>query len=253
MNTNILNLLQNGKKQNAKKVAVLIDPDKTDKTNIQHLIQNSIKAQVDFFFIGGSLLIENNINYWNNHIKQTCDIPLIIFPGNPLQINGKADAIFFLSLISGRNPELLIGHHVIAAPMLKALNIEVIPTGYLLIDGGSLTTVSYMSNTTPIPANKPQIAACTALAGQMLGLKVLYLDSGSGAKNAISAEMIKTVNASVNLPIIVGGGIRTPQAALTATQAGADVVVVGNAAEKNPNLIIELTATVHQQQIISTI
>ena len=148
--------------------------------------------------------------------------------------------MLFLTLISGRNPELLIGHHVVAAPMIRKTQLEVMPVGYMLIDGGKPTTASYMSHTSPIPANKPEIAVCTAMAGEMLGLKLLYLDAGSGAENPVSAEIISAVREATDLPIIVGGGIRTAEQAGKAAKAGATVVVVGNALEKDPGLISQL-------------
>jgi putative glycerol-1-phosphate prenyltransferase len=185
------------------------------------------------------------LDYCLQTIKESCDIPMILFPGNSFQLSYKADGILFLSLISGRNAELLIGKHVITAPYLKVSPLEILPTGYMLIDGGVPTTVSYMSNTLPIPANKDDVALCTALAGEMLGLKIMYMDAGSGAKKPISASMIEAVSSTINIPLIVGGGIRTPEKALETAKAGADIIVVGNAIEKNPNLIIEMSEAVH--------
>jgi putative glycerol-1-phosphate prenyltransferase len=182
-------------------------------------------------------------------LKKETKIPLILFPGNSLQLSYKADAILFLSLISGRNPELLIGHHVISAPYLKLSPLEIISTGYMLIDGGVDTTVSYMSNTNPIPKDKEDIAACTAVAGEMLGLKTIFLDAGSGAKYPVSKDMIETIRGSVEVPIITGGGIRNPEKAFQNVSAGADVVVVGNAVENDPTLIQEMAAAVRSQNI----
>jgi putative glycerol-1-phosphate prenyltransferase len=152
-----------------------------------------------------------------------------------------ADAILFLSLISGRNPDFLIGQHVISAPILKKSSLEILPTGYILVDSGKQTTVSYMSNTTPIPHDKPEIAACTAMAGEMLGLKLMYLDAGSGAQRAISPKMISIVRKSVDVPLIVGGGIRSANEAYEAMLAGADTIVIGNGIEKNPALLAEVS------------
>ena len=157
----------------------------------------------------------------------------------------KADGILFLSLISGRNAELLIGKHVITAPYLKVSPLEILPTGYMLIDGGVPTTVSYISNTQPIPANKDDVALCTAVAGEMLGLKLMYMDAGSGAINPVSTSMIETVSQALDIPLIVGGGIRTPERAFANAQAGADVIVVGNAIEKEPSLLLEMAEAVH--------
>ncbi|MGB0840137.1 MAG: geranylgeranylglyceryl/heptaprenylglyceryl phosphate synthase [Chitinophagales bacterium] len=245
----IYNRLIKAKQEQHKQLAVLIDPDKVTETHLSHLLHHAIQAGVDYFFVGGSLVMDANATRWIKHIKQRCNIPVIIFPGSPMQINPHADAIFFLSLISGRNPELLIGHHVLAAPLLKQMDIEVMPTGYLLIDGGAPTTVSYISNSQPIPNNKPQIALCTALAGEMLGMKVIYLDSGSGAKLPVSETMIKTVSKNIDIPLIVGGGIRTPERAYKTCAAGADLIVVGNAFEKQPELIGELCQAVHSLNI----
>jgi putative glycerol-1-phosphate prenyltransferase len=178
-------------------------------------------------------------------IKTNSTIPVILFPGSNLHIDMSADALLFLSLISGRNAELLIGQHVIAAPVLKKSNMEILPTGYILIDSGRQTTVSYISNTTPIPYDKPEIAACTAMAGEMLGLKLIYLDGGSGAQKQISARMIASVRKSVDVPLIVGGGIRSVEEASEAMEAGADVIVIGNGIEKNLNLLAEVSERVH--------
>jgi putative glycerol-1-phosphate prenyltransferase len=179
-------------------------------------------------------------------IKTQSSIPVILFPGSNLHIDTSADAIFFLSLISGRNPDFLIGQHVIAAPSLKKSRLEILPTGYILVDSGRQTTVSYISNTMPIPYDKPEIAACTAMAGEMLGLKLIYLDAGSGALKQISSKMIAAVRKSVDVPLIVGGGIRSAEEALEAFEAGADVVVIGNGIEKNPNLLAEVSEKMHR-------
>lgn len=170
--------------------------------------------------------------------------PRILFPGNVLQVSREAEAILLLSLISGRNPDLLIGQHVIAAPYLKESGLEILPTGYLLIDGGSPTSVSYMSNTIPIPANKPDIARCTAMAGEMLGLRLMYLDAGSGARNPVPEAMIRAVRSEIGVPLIVGGGIRIPEQAMAAVSAGADLIVIGNAVEQSPQLILEMAEAI---------
>jgi putative glycerol-1-phosphate prenyltransferase len=151
-------------------------------------------------------------------------------------------------MISGRNPELLIGQHVLAAPYLKASGLEVIPTGYLLIDGGTVTTAQYVSNTMPIPGGKGDIAACTAMAGEMLGLRLIYLDAGSGAARPVAPAMIRQVKESISVPLIVGGGIREPEQARHACQAGADVVVVGNALENDPSGYLEMARAIHQSE-----
>ncbi len=237
--------LVDGRQQKRKKLAVLIDPDKMDLQQLAPTIAYAITAKIDYFFIGGSLLMGNHATAIITHIKSLCNIPVIIFPGSVLQVNDKADALFFLSLISGRNPDLLIGQHVLAAPMLSQMDIEVMSTAYMLIDGGAPTTVSYISNSNPIPANKPSIAVCTALAGYMLGMKIIYLDSGSGAIRPVSEPMINAVNSKIDAPLIVGGGIRTPKRAIASCKAGADLIVIGNALEKNPSLVKEMAAAVH--------
>ena len=233
-----------GKKQ----LAVLVDPDKANDQQLEQVIRTAILAEVDYFFIGGSLLMSDRMGACLDQIGDSCAVPRILFPGNALQVHASADAILLLSLISGRNPEFLIGQHVIAAPSLKKSGLEIMPTSYLLIDGGAPTSVSYMSNTTPIPSDKADIAQCTAMAGEMLGHKLVYLDAGSGARRQIPARTIRAVSQSVSSPLIVGGGIRNPEQALTAIQAGADVVVVGTASEQDPLIIEEMAAAIHSGQ-----
>lgn len=228
-----------------KKFVVLIDPDKPTDNEIIDIVEKSKKVGVDFFFVGGSLLTTDSLDNCIKLIKKHCDIPVLIFPGNSLQISKWCDGFLLLSLISGRNSEMLIGRHVIAAPYLKLYGNEIIPTGYMLIDGGSQTSVSYMSNTTPIPHDKDDIAMCTALAGEMLGLKIIYMDAGSGAKIPVSAEMISKVRQTIEIPLIVGGGINTPEKAAAAVKAGADIVVVGNALEKSIDKLQEFADAVH--------
>lgn len=232
-------------KDNKKRFAILIDPDKYTLDRLKRLIKLACKSGVDYFFFGGSLLTRDQQDLFLDHIKESCSIPVILFPGNHFQINTKADGILFLSLISGRNPELLIGKHVVAAPYLKASKLEVIPTGYLLVDGGNRTTVAYMSNTDPIPSDKSEIAVCTALAGELLGLKMIYLDAGSGANNPVPLSMIKQVKKYIRVPLVVGGGIRTPLQASKACQAGADIVVVGNVIEEDIKLVPKLSEAIH--------
>ena len=228
-----------------KKFAVLLDPDKMRLKQFEKTLQLAIEANVDYFFIGGSLIVSDMLDKTLESIKETCKIPMILFPGNSFQLSYKADALLFLSLISGRNAELLIGNHVVVAPYLKLSPLEIMPTGYMLIDGGVPTTVTYMSNTNPIPANKPDIAASTALAGQFLGLNLIFMDAGSGAQNPISKEMIEAVSATIEIPLIVGGGIKTPEKAHINAKSGADLIVVGDAIEKNPELVSELADAIH--------
>lgn len=239
---NVYNRLSDTSK---KKFVVLIDPDKPTDKEIIDIVEKSKKVGVDFFFVGGSLLTTDSLDNCIKLIKSHCDIPVLIFPGNSLQISKWCDGFLLLSLISGRNSEMLIGRHVIAAPYLKLYGNEIIPTGYMLIDGGKQTSVSYMSNTTPIPHDKDDIAMCTALAGEMLGLKIIYLDAGSGAINPVSAEMINKVKQTIEIPLIVGGGINTPEKAATAAKAGADIIVVGNALEKSIDKLQEFADAVH--------
>lgn len=227
-----------------KKLAVLLDPDKQSEGSLERTISLSIEAGVDFFFIGGSLLLHDRLEACLVRLGALSAIPRILFPGNVLQVSREAEAILLLSLISGRNPDLLIGQHVIAAPYLKESGLEILPTGYLLIDGGSPTSVSYMSNTIPIPANKPDIARCTAMAGEMLGLRLMYLDAGSGARNPVPEAMIRAVRSEIGVPLIVGGGIRIPEQAMAAVSAGADLIVIGNAVEQSPQLILEMAEAI---------
>ncbi len=233
---------ENGKKQ----FAVLVDPDKLDDKQILKLADLALKAEVDYLFVGGSLLVNNALDACITTLKKETAIPVILFPGNNMQLSYRADGILFLSLISGRNAEMLIGRHVITAPYLKLTSLEVISTGYMLIESGRPTSVSYMSNSVPIPSDKVDIACCTAMAGEMLGLKLIFMDGGSGALNPISQAMIRGVSSSISIPLIVGGGIRTPELAATNCKAGADIIVVGNAIEKDAGLITEISQAIHQ-------
>ncbi|MCE2757273.1 MAG: hypothetical protein RL640_246 [Bacteroidota bacterium] len=239
------------KQKNKKAFTVLVDPDKTSLKKADELISLCTHAKVDFIFVGGSLVVSDHLEDLVQHIKSSCDIPVLLFPGSPSQITPYADALLYLSLISGRNPELLIGQHVISAPAVRKSGLEVIPTGYMLIDGGAPTTVSYISNASPIPSDKNEIALCTALAGEMLGLKLLYMDAGSGAKYAIKESMIQAVTSQVHIPVIVGGGITDPEKAYKNCKAGADIIVVGNAIEKDAHLIHEMAAAVHTSSALA--
>lgn len=248
-----LNRIYNGlvasKLEGKKSFAVLLDPDKCDVTRTAEMIKNAEKAKVDYFFVGGSLMITNRLDELVHQIKSNSDIPVILFPGSPAQVSSYADALLYLSLISGRNAELLIGQHVISAPIVKQSNLEVMSTGYMVIDGGAPTTVSYISNAAPIPSDKVDIAICTAMAGEMLGMKLIYLDAGSGAKTPISESMIAGVARNISVPLIIGGGIKSPVKAFNCSKAGADIVVVGNAIEKDSGLIEEISAAVHSVTI----
>ena len=238
------NILQ-AKENNNKQFAVLLDPDKLNLKSIDQIITLAETAHIDSFLIGGSLVVNNELDDIIDLIKINCEIPVILFPGSSRQLSYKADALLFLTLISGRNPDLLIGKHVETAPFLKISPLEIIPTGYMLIDGGVPTSVSYMSNTYPIPATKDSIAVCTALAGEMLGLKLIYMDAGSGAQIPVSTSMIESVSTAIDIPLVIGGGIRTPEKAIANAKAGADIIVVGNAIENDVNLIQEIADALH--------
>jgi len=225
-----------------KQLAVLIDPDRTDHKQLQSLIELINLNRVNMVLVGGSLITGNFLDDCISTLKSGVNVPVVLFPGSAMQLSGQADGILFLSLISGRNPELLIGSHVQAAPMLKNLDIEIIPTGYMLVESGKLTSVVYMSHTTPIPSDKAEIAVCTALAGEMLGLKLIYLEAGSGAARPVPEEMIMQVRRNITIPLMVGGGIRCAQTARKAWKAGADIVVVGNALEYDPDFLDILCA-----------
>ena len=233
------------KRAGKKSFAVLIDPDKVNDQNLAELIELSVSSKVDYFFVGGSLVVSNYLDQCLQLIRKSCSIPTVLFPGSPSPVSKYADALLYLSLISGRNAELLIGQHVVSAPIVKKSGLEVMSTGYMVVDGGAPTTVSYISNSSPLPSNKSEIAVCTALAGEMLGMKLIYMDAGSGAKNPISETMITKVAQSISVPLIVGGGIVDPEKAYLNCKAGADVIVVGNAIEKDSSLIREMADAVH--------
>lgn len=245
MKSTIYHSLTEKKRLGKKSFAVLIDPDKVDKTILDEIIELSLKAGVDYFLVGGSLVVSNHLDDCVQHIKRSCDIPVILFPGSPSQISKYADALLYLSVISGRNPELLIGQHVVSAPFVRQSGLEIMSTGYVLIDGGAPTTVSYISNTAPVPADKNEIAMCTAMAGEMLGMKLIYMDAGSGARRPITESMIESVARCITSPLIIGGGIIDPEKAYLNCKAGADVIVVGNAIEKDASLIKEMSDAVH--------
>ena len=245
MKMNVYQSLLEKKRNGQKSFAILIDPDKITTASLTHLIDLALAARADYFLVGGSLVVSDNLDACILAIKERCSIPVMLFPGSPSQISRHADALLYLSLISGRNADLLIGQHVISAPFVKKSGLEIISTGYMVIDGGAPTTVSYISNATPIPADKADIALCTAMAGEMLGMKIIYMDAGSGARKAVSEEMISLVASNIDVPLVVGGGIRDAEKAYLNCKAGADVIVVGNAIEKDPSLIKEMAAAIH--------
>jgi geranylgeranylglyceryl phosphate synthase family protein len=219
-----------------KSVGLLLDPDKATGVKLEKVLEAANESRADFILAGGSLT-SRSIDDLIANIKNLTSIPIILFPGNLLQISLKADVIFFLSLISGRNPEFLIGNHVVAAPFLENAREKIVPVGYMLIGGGSRTSVEYMSQTEAIPADKPDIAVATALAGEMLGMRLIYLEAGSGAGNHVPTEIISEVKKAVNIPVAVGGGIRSSSDSEFVFGAGADLVVLGNGCEENPELL----------------
>lgn len=235
-----------GFSKNKKQIALLIDPDKTTAEQLSKVVSISENSSVDLFLVGSSLLLQNSVEWVVEYLKRSTKIPVYLFPGNVMQVCDKADGILLLSLISGRNPEMLIGQHVLAAPALKAANFDIHPTGYMLIESGSSTSVEYMSNTRPIPSNKSDIAVCTAMAGEQLGMRSIYLEAGSGAARPVPTSLISEVRKAVTIPIIVGGGIRSAEDAQNSCKAGADIIVIGTAFEQNLLLIEPISNAIHQ-------
>jgi phosphoglycerol geranylgeranyltransferase len=221
-----------------KSVGLLLDPDKADGSTIMRTIKIAVENNTDYILAGGSLTFKG-IEQLIQTIKNNCKIPVILFPGNLLQLTHNADLILLLSLISGRNPELLIGNHVLAAPYLKDIRSKLISTGYILINCGSRTSVEYMSQTEAIPADKPDIVIATALAGEMLGMKLIYLEAGSGASRPVPSEIIKAVKENISIPIVAGGGMRSGKDIENSFEAGADMIILGNGVEKDPALLAE--------------
>jgi putative glycerol-1-phosphate prenyltransferase len=231
----ILSLLQNS----SKAIAVLVDPEKFVKGDNITFLQKLKIAQPEFLFVGGSTVTRKDFDACIDILKSNCSIPLVIFPGASHQIHEKADALLFLSLISGRNPDYLIGHHIQAADELENMDIEIIPTSYLLIDGGKKTSVEYVSQTTPIPNDQADIARKIALAGKLQGKKITYLDCGSGAIQTVSTKMVQKVK-SIGLPLIIGGGIKSIEKIQELHTAGANVVVVGNKIEEDIDFLLDI-------------
>ncbi|WP_269241487.1 geranylgeranylglyceryl/heptaprenylglyceryl phosphate synthase [Flavobacterium limnophilum] len=231
--TNIYNHILQSKISNQKLLAILLDPDKIDLNKAGILIEKINQSPATHIFIGGSLVENNIIDELIIKIKQNSDLPIVLFPGNPSQISDKADAILFLSLISGRNPDFLIEHQVKAVPILKQTDLEIISTGYILIESGTQTAVEKVSKTKPLDRNNPELVLATAQAGEMLGNKLIYLEAGSGAKQAVPLEMIKKVAQNIEIPLIVGGGIIDLQGIQKAYNSGADLVVIGTAFEND--------------------
>ncbi|GAB4403564.1 MAG: geranylgeranylglyceryl/heptaprenylglyceryl phosphate synthase [Bacteroidia bacterium] len=240
--------------QSRKALAVLLDPDKVTPEAAGPVVRLLQEWGTDLLLVGGSHTQDNSIHELVRQIKAHSDLPVILFPGSSQQITATADAILLLSLISGRNADLLIGRHVEAAPLLKHSGLQVLPTGYMLIDPGHLTTVQYISNTLPLPHDKPDLAASTALAGQQLGLRLIYLDGGSGAQRPVPPVLIAHVAREIHIPLIVGGGIRSAAAAGAAWQAGAQILVVGTGFEQDPegSLIRDILSTKHMLNLQAT-
>lgn len=226
---------QSGKKRI---LALLVDPDEADKNKLPVLIRRAIGAGVSLILVGGSL-VTYPVDPVISAIRKTSPVPVLLFPGNPSQLSDKADGLLLLSLISGRNPEFLIGNHVIAARFLKNSSLEIIPTGYILIENGKTSSVEYMSNTRPLPRDKPELVISTALAGEMLGLKIIYLEGGSGAPGIIPTELIYAVKQSISIPLVIGGGIKTAGDLKKVFDAGADIAVIGNAVENDTMMLEE--------------
>jgi len=247
---NILKYLYDIKDSKGCGFLTLLDPDKFPSNELIDIAELCSDNGADAILVGSSFLLNNEFDYMIEHIKKQISIPLILFPGNSNQVSKFADAVLFLSLISGRNPEYLIGQHIRAAPILKNYNIEIIPTGYILIETGKLTSVEYISNTKPIPKDKNDIAMATALAGEYLGMKLIYLEGGSGALFPVSCNIIESIYNYITIPIIVGGGITTPKLAEERVIAGTSFIVIGNSLENkcNKSLIKEFASAIHYKQ-----
>lgn len=240
MDKTLLNYISDAKQNKEKLLAILLDPDKIELDILPLTVKKITNSNANLIFVGGSLLFKNVLDEFVKIIKENTSLPVILFPSNAIQISNNADAILFLQLISGRNSDYLIGNQVIAAPLLKQTNLEVISTGYLLIESGRETTASYISNTKPIPAHKPEIAMATAMAGEFIGNKLIYMDGGSGALNSIPTNFIKKVADNINVPLIIGGGLKTKEEIESVFNAGATVVVVGTAFENDTDLLEKL-------------
>ena len=234
-NKSVCKYLKDIKEERGAGFLVLLDPDRSSRDKIVDYAVQCSKAGVDALLVGTSLLMENGFSDYVETVRSAVDIPVIIFPGEKAQVTEKADAILFLSLLSGRNPELLIGEQVKSAPLIKAIGLEAISTAYLLIESGRITSVEFMSNTKPIPSDKPEIVVAHAMAAEMLGMKLIYLEAGSGAARSVPDEMIRAVVSAVDIPLIVGGGIRDAETVAAKVAAGASFVVVGNHLENLTN------------------
>ena len=242
----LLNKIKSGHKL----FAVLLDPQEYEADAFYALIQKCNQAHVDLILLGGSHQHRSEADRIIEEIKSISKIPCVLFPGHSNQISSQADALLLLSLLSGRNPEYLIGKHVSAAMQIRESGLEVIPTAYILVDSGNLTSVQYITQTYPIPRHKSDILVSTAVAAEMLGFKLAYLEAGSGASQHVPVEMIKAVKGVIDIPIIVGGGIHSPETAKKILNAGADIIVVGNAIEKDHDLVFDFSACIHSEKDI---
>ncbi|MBP1224246.1 geranylgeranylglyceryl/heptaprenylglyceryl phosphate synthase [Flavobacterium sp. 1355] len=221
------------KSENKKLLAILLDPDKIVWENLENLLLKINQSPATHIFVGGSIVKTDILEELLTELKQKTNLPVIIFPGDPSQISPQADAILFLALLSGRNPDYLIEYQVQAAPILRKTNLEIISTGYILIESGNETAVARVSKTEPLNRKNLDLALATAQAGEMLGNKLIYLEAGSGARKAVPVEMIRLIAQNVAIPVIVGGGIVDLQGIEDAYKAGADLVVIGTAFENN--------------------
>ena len=228
-------------------LCILLDPDRNTPDELSRAAAISQEGEADFIFVGSSLMLSGNFEQAVPEVQQACDLPVVIFPGHSSQVTAGADAILFLSLISGRNADYLIGQHVVAAPRIHELGLEAIPTGYMLIESGNITSAQYMSMTAPMPRDKPDIAVAHALAARFLGMRFVYLECGSGGELSVPEEIIHRVSRTARLPVIVGGGIRTPEAARAKVEAGASCIVIGNSLEDawTPDRVREISGAVH--------
>src|SRR5512133_1533684 len=217
---------------------VLLDPDDFSLRDATMIAKESQKCGADAILVGGSLLYSNHFDKFIQTLKKACTLPVMIFPGDATQLSAHADALLYLSLFSGRNPSNLIGEHVKAAPIIKQTRLEPIPTAYMLIESGAVSSVEFMSNTRPLPRSKPELAAAHALAAQYMGMGLVYLEAGSGAQLSVPPELIAAVRKWVDIPIIVGGGIRDALTAKEKLDAGADIIVTGNVLQKENGISI---------------
>ena len=232
---NIYNEILQSKIQGKKLLAILLDPDKVALDSLENIIPKINQSPATHIFIGGSLVLTNTIDVIIRELKEKTKLPIVLFPGNPSQISIEAHGILFLTLLSGRNPDFLIEHQVKAAPILKKSNLEIISTGYILIESGNQTAVASVSKTIPLPRHNTEIAVATSLAGEFLGNKLIYLEAGSGAELPVPLDTISLVSKNIKIPLIVGGGIKNMQGIKDAYTAGADLVVIGTAFENDPD------------------